>query len=574
MIMNLKQKAMIARAGNEAKMMGNDYIGSEHVLLALLRQGEAELSRRLALQGIYYFQVREDVAILFGMKEQKQESQEVTQVVDELMREAQDLHESSQGKLSFEDCVGTVLPRHPASVAMELLRRYHVDLDEPQEDRGIRVLDEQEALRCLNFGEVPPLVCRDHEMELLVEILLRKEKANPLLIGEPGVGKSALVEALAVRIQNGDIPQLAGHYIYELDLNALVAGTRYRGDFEEKVKNLLALFRAHPDAILFIDEIHQMIGAGRSEGSIDVASVIKPCLARRALRCIGATTLDEYERHMKSDRALQRRFQCVLLREPDTADTVAILKERCAEYGRYHDVEMSAELIPALVELSDYYLPRGHFPDKAMDVMDLCCVRASRSKERKVSAERVREVVREMAAIPLAPDQRLTRCMRDLQEFSELPAWNEPLFQALRQLCEERCGHAMLRCWALCGDTRVIRDMLGMISEDFFCQSDLISVDAGLLFWQKEEVLRQLERTPFAVLFIHGLSRLSAREKALLADELNTGVLRWHEQKALLRHALVVLHDEQEDVLRSFCASVRPDLYLRADSGSGSHAQA
>lgn len=574
MIMNLKQKAMIARAGNEAKMMGNDYIGSEHVLLALLRQGEAELSRRLALQGIYYFQVREDVAILFGMKEQKQESQEVTQVVDELMREAQDLHESSQGNLSFEDCVGTVLPRHPASVAMELLRRYHVDLDEPQEDRGIRVLDEQEALRCLNFSEVPPLVCRDHEMELLVEILLRKEKANPLLIGEPGVGKSALVEALAVRIQNGDIPQLAGHYIYELDLNALVAGTRYRGDFEEKVKNLLALFRAHPDAILFIDEIHQMIGAGRSEGSIDVASVIKPCLARRTLRCIGATTLDEYERHMKSDRALQRRFQCVLLREPDTADTVAILKERCAEYGRYHDVEMSAELIPALVELSDYYLPCGHFPDKAMDVMDLCCVRASRSKERKVSAERVREVVREMAAIPLAPDQRLTRCMRDLQEFSELPAWNEPLFQALRQLCEERCGHAMLRCWALCGDTRVIRDMLGMISEDFFCQPDLISVDAGLLFWQKEEVLRQLERTPFAVLFIHGLSRLSAREKALLADELNTGVLRWHEQKALLRHALVVLHDEQEDVLRSFCASVRPDLYLHADSGSGSHAQA
>lgn len=574
MIMNLNQKAMIARAGNEAKMMGNDYIGSEHVLLALLRQGEAALARRLAAQGIYYFQVREDVAILFGMKEQKQESQEVTQIVDVMLAEADELHEEKQGTLSFEDCVGSVLPKHPASVAMELLKRYHVDLEEEAQTQGVRVLDEQEALRCMNFSDAPDLVHRQREMEMLVEILLRKEKANPLLIGEPGVGKSALVEALAVQIQQGEIPQLAQHFIYELDLNALVAGTRYRGDFEEKIKNLLALFRAHPNAILFIDEIHQMIGAGRSEGSIDVASVIKPCLARRTLRCIGATTLDEYERHMEGDRALQRRFQCVLLREPDVQDTVDILQKRREEYGRYHDVELGADLIPSLVELSDYYLPHGHFPDKAIDVMDLCCVRTKRNKETTVSADCVREVIREMAHIPLDPQQRMARCVQDMQEFSPLPSWNEAIQKELHRLCEERCSRSLLRCWALCAPENAVRELLAMISEDFFCRRSLISADAGLLSWQKEEVVRQLRRTPFAILFIHDLSSLSVREMALLANEINAGALSGQGEQALLRHALLVLHDEQESVLRSFCARVKTDLYLCGEEAPRAHSQA
>ena len=246
MIMNLNQKAMIARAGNEAKMMGNDYIGSEHVLLALLRQGEAALARRLAAQGIYYFQVREDVAILFGMKEQKQESQEVTQIVDVMLAEADELHEEKQGTLSFEDCVGSVLPKHPASVAMELLKRYHVDLEEEAQTQGIRVLDEQEALRCMNFSDAPDLVHRQREMEMLVEILLRKEKANPLLIGEPGVGKSALVEALAVQIQQGEIPQLAQHFIYELDLNALVAARVIAGISKRRSRTCSRCFARIP----------------------------------------------------------------------------------------------------------------------------------------------------------------------------------------------------------------------------------------------------------------------------------------------------------------------------------------
>ncbi|MFR9118098.1 MAG: AAA family ATPase [Merdibacter sp.] len=247
---------------------------------------------------------------------------------------------------------------------------------------------------------------REEQLELLVEILLRREKANPLLVGEAGVGKSALVEALAQRIEAGEIAALKDHYIYALDINTLVAGTRYRGDFEEKLKKLIAAFRSHPNAILFIDELHQVIGAGRSEGSIDVASVLKPCLARRQLRCIGATTLEEYERHIEKDPALQRRFQCVRLMEPDPQQTRRILMARCEEYAGFHQVEIAGELIPTMIACADYYLPFGHFPDKALDVLDLSCAYARAHAQDKVDEICVREVIASLSQIPVDVEQR------------------------------------------------------------------------------------------------------------------------------------------------------------------------
>lgn len=222
----------------------------------------------------------------------------------------------------------------------------------------------------------------------LVEILLRKEKANPLLIGEAGVGKSALVEALAHKIQSNEIEALKGVYIYSLDINALVAGTRYRGDFEERIQKVIELFRDHPNAVLFIDELHQMIGAGKSEGSIDVAGVIKPCLARRELRCIGATTLDEYERYIEKDKALKRRFQCIWLKEPDWLQSVQIVNACRESYSQFHHVEIEESVIAFPVDQTEHALVPGHYPDKALDVLDLCCAHA-RANNCSLSADSV-----------------------------------------------------------------------------------------------------------------------------------------------------------------------------------------
>ena len=261
-MMSLKQKAMLERAKMEAQRMGNDYVGSEHLLLALLHQNEGCLAKGLAAQGIYYFQVRSDAEILFGMKEQPTQQLQITAIADTLLAQCEQLQQE-RPQQSFEDCMGEVLLSHPSSVAMELLRRYDVCLEElhvtGKKRGGIAALNALEALHCLNFATRQGFIEREEQLELLVEILLRREKANPLLVGEAGVGKSALVEALAQRIEAGEIAALKDHYIYALDINTLVAGTRYRGDFEEKLKKLIAAFRSHPNAILFIDELHQVI---------------------------------------------------------------------------------------------------------------------------------------------------------------------------------------------------------------------------------------------------------------------------------------------------------------------------
>ncbi len=551
-MMNLKQKAMLERAKMEAQRMGNDYVGSEHLLLALLHGNEGRLARELAAQGIYYFQVREDAAVLFGMKEAQRE-QRVTAIAQALLEQGERLAKTYPQE-SFEDCMGEALLAHPTCVAMELLRRYDVNFSSlsvhPKQEQGIALLNAQEALRCLNFGERQGFVEREEEMGLLVEILLRKEKANPLLVGEAGVGKSALVEALACRIEAGEIPALKGHYIYALDLNALVAGTRYRGDFEEKMKKLLALFRSHPRALLFIDELHQMIGAGKSEGSIDVASVIKPCLARRELRCIGATTLEEYERYIEKDQALARRFQCVRLKEPDKLETKQILTARLADYSGFHKVEIAKELIPSIVSLADYYLPFGHFPDKALDVLDLSCAHAKANAQPRLDERCVREVIAQLSLIPMDAPRRAKQTAQLLRQRGV--SSDETLEKRLRELGEETCGETMLGCWEMSGERGECEEVLRLISEEFFHQAGYLSLDMHAYPFLCKEIVQSLRRNPYTILCIEHFSETFEELRALVFGGLHKGELRSEEQRVSLRHTLVVFLEEE----RCYCDEI------------------
>ena len=219
--------------------------------------------------------------------------------------------------------------------------------------------------------KLDPVIGREHEIERVMQVLSRRTKSNPVLIGEPGVGKTAIVEGLAQRIVSGEVPEtLRGKQLYTLDLGALVAGSRYRGDFEERLKKVLKEIRTRGDIILFIDELHTLVGAGAAEGAIDAASILKPLLARGELQTIGATTLDEYRKHLEKDAALARRFQPVKVEEPSVAHTIEILKGLRDRYEAHHGVTITDQAVVAAANLADRYIADRYLPDKAIDLID------------------------------------------------------------------------------------------------------------------------------------------------------------------------------------------------------------
>lgn len=305
-------------------------------------------------------------------------------------------------------------------------------------------------------GKLDPVVGREQEITRVLRILSRRRKNNPILLGDPGVGKSAIVEGLAERLIRTDVPELQNKRIISLDLAVLVAGTMYRGQFEERMKNVLQELRKHPEIILFIDEIHTLMGAGNGSGSLDAAGILKPALARGEMQCIGATTLAEYKKTIEKDGALERRFQKIII-PPTTADeTIGILQQLAPYYSDYHHVEYSPEAIEACVRLSERYITDRAFPDKAIDVLDEAgALLASRSQNSEVGDQKsenqksevtdadIAEVVSIMSGVPVqrvatAESQRLRELDRELR--SRVIGQDEAVSQVVKAIRRSRLG--------------------------------------------------------------------------------------------------------------------------------------
>jgi len=395
-----RARRVVVLAQEEARMLNHNYIGTEHILLGLIHEGEGVAAKALESLGISLDGVRQQVEEIIGQGQAPPPGHipftpRAKKVLELSLREALQLGHNYIGT----EHILLGLIREGEGVAAQVLVKLGADLNKvraqviallqgyqsgqkeggggqpagEQAPSGSPVLDQfgRNLTHLAREGKLDPTVGREKEIERVMQVLSRRTKNNPVLIGEPGVGKTAIVEGLATRIIRNEVPEtLKGKQIYTLDLGALVAGSRYRGDFEERLKKVLKEIRTRGDIVLFIDELHTLVGAGAAEGAIDAASILKPMLARGELQTIGATTLDEYRKHLEKDAALERRFQPIKVEEPSVADTVKILKGLKERYEEHHHILIGEDAIVAAANLADRYISDRFLPDKAIDLID------------------------------------------------------------------------------------------------------------------------------------------------------------------------------------------------------------
>jgi ATP-dependent Clp protease ATP-binding subunit ClpC len=340
-----RAKKVLELSLREALQLGHNYIGTEHILLGLIREGEGVAAQVLVKLGADLSRVR----------------QQVIQLLSGYQGPAggQGAGGASGGRSSDQGAASANVGGSSKGGG--------------DDDKNSQILDQfgRNLTQMARERKLDPVIGRTRELERVMQILSRRTKNNPVLVGEPGVGKTAIVEGLAQKIVNNDVPDtLRDKQLYTLDLGALVAGSRYRGDFEERLKKVLKEIKTRGDIILFIDEIHTLVGAGAAEGAIDAASILKPMLARGELQTVGATTLDEYRKHVEKDAALERRFQPVKVDEPTLAHTIEILKGIREQYEAHHRVTITDQALVAAANLADRYISDRHLPDKAIDLID------------------------------------------------------------------------------------------------------------------------------------------------------------------------------------------------------------
>jgi ATP-dependent Clp protease ATP-binding subunit ClpC len=366
-----RAKRVLELAVEEARSLGHNYVGTEHLLLGLIREGEGVAAKVLLELGVDRKRVREETLKLLG-----------------------GTPSSSQSAERGEERAET-----PA------LNQFGRDLTQLARE-----------------GKLDPVIGREKEIERVVQVLSRRKKNNPVLIGEPGVGKTAIAEGLAQRIISGQVPEsLKGKRIVTLDLAAVVAGTKYRGQFEERLKTVMNEIRESKDTVIFIDELHTIVGAGGAEGAIDASNMLKPALARGELQCIGATTLDEYRKYIEKDGALERRFQPVMVDQPSVNDTIQILMGLRDKYEAHHGVKITDGAIVQAVKLADRYMNDRFFPDKAIDVIDESCARARLSVSTVPSEihdleKRLEEAVKEKEAAIRGQEYEKAARLRDREK--------------------------------------------------------------------------------------------------------------------------------------------------------------
>ncbi|MDP6666166.1 MAG: ATP-dependent Clp protease ATP-binding subunit [Dehalococcoidia bacterium] len=427
-----RARRVLSLAQEEAQRFNHNYIGTEHILLGLVRETEGVAARVLSNLNVELVKVRSAVEFIIGRGERPTPGEigltpRAKKVIELAVDEARRLNHSYIGTEHL--LIG--LMREGEGVAAGVLESLGVSLEKVRSETS-RIIQTQassgsgsaqtasrtsrtptldelgvDLTKRAGEGELDPVVGRDTELQRVIQILSRRTKNNPVLIGEPGVGKTAIVEKLAAMVIEGDVPEtLQGKRVVTLDMGALVAGTKYRGEFEERLKKVISELKSAGNCVLFIDEMHTMVGAGAAEGAVDAANILKPSLARGELQVVGATTQDDYRKYVERDPTLERRFQPVMVDAPDAITTIDILRGVKGMYEKHHDLEINDEALETAAQLADRYIPDRQLPDKAIDLIDEAASRV-RIKHSTVPKD-LREAQKELDAVRREKDEAIS----------------------------------------------------------------------------------------------------------------------------------------------------------------------
>ena len=493
-----RARKVLTLAQDEAQRFNHNYIGTEHLLLGLVREGEGVAARVLENMDVELPKVRTAVEFIIGRGDRPVVGEvgltpRAKRVIELAIDEARRLGHNYIGTEHL--LLGLV--REGEGIAAGVLESLGVNLDKVRHE-VIRVLSQSSAsgsvagvsgdtkrsggsktptvdqlginlTEAARAGKLDPVVGREKEIERVVQILSRRRKNNPALIGEPGVGKTAIAEGLAHRIVSGDIPEsLADKRVLTLDIGSLVAGTKYRGEFEERLKKIIEELRSTNDAILFIDELHTLVGAGAAEGAIDAANILKPPLSRGELQCIGATTLDEFRKYIEKDAALERRFQPVMVEEPTQEQTVDILFGIREGFEQHHRVKITDDACRAAADLSVRYITDRHLPDKAIDLIDEAASRvrlrhSSAPPELKTSQKDLEVIAKEKEAAVNDQDYERAQELRDQESAAKALAdqirsdWKEALAAETPEVTDEDIAQ-VVALWTGIPVTRIAKE--------------------------------------------------------------------------------------------------------------------
>ncbi len=397
-------QVILFKAKEEMLDLRHPYIGTEHLLLSILKN-DNDMSKRLKKYNLTYDKFKDEIIKVIGVGSKTSELFLYTPLLKKVISNAlMDSKENNDGTVTVYHLIAALL-ECGEGIAIRLLLGMDIDVDAMFDEFSSKVikrgrkkkkllLDELgvDLNKKVKEGKVDLVIGREKEILRVLEILGRKNKNNPILIGDAGVGKTAIVEEIARMIVNGEIPKLNGMRIISLNMSSVVSGTKYRGEFEEKMERIINELEDNPDIILFIDEIHTLVGAGGAEGAIDASNILKPALARGSVRCIGATTTNEYEKNILKDKALDRRFQKVVVNEPSVSETCEILEKIKDGYEKYHNVSINSSLINDIVTLSDKYIYDRKRPDRAIDILDEVCSKVGTRKSNKLNKLRELEL--------------------------------------------------------------------------------------------------------------------------------------------------------------------------------------
>ena len=406
---NEESQLILLKARDEMQELNHPYIGTEHLFLSILKN-ENNIKEKLKTYGLTYNNFKKEILNIIGKGSKKSKFFLHTPLLKKVMENAiLDAKDNNNGEVTVEHLLSSLL-EEGEGIAIRILIGMNINIEDLYEEfnsklvhktkkRKKKLLIEELGTNLIEKAKnmnLDPVLGREKEVKRLIEILCRRKKNNPILIGDAGVGKTAIVEELASRIYNKNIPEpLQNKKIISLDMASIVSGTKYRGEFEERMQKIIKEISEDGDIILFIDEIHTLVGAGGAEGAIDASNILKPALARGIIKCIGATTTEEYKKYIEQDKALERRFQKIIIEEPNKEQTLDILENLKPIYEKYHHVKIPKYLLKQIVELSDKYIYDRHNPDKAIDILDEVCsmtsIKETKKEQELLKLEKERE---------------------------------------------------------------------------------------------------------------------------------------------------------------------------------------